>query len=138
MERCNDGRKKRKRVEGYNLAANKIRDARCERNRGIERVEYKFEFDEERMNKQGEKVEYERKIYSLKKEVKRKKKYDNYRYMKKKEEKALMAKIVKEEKKKYDNYRHMKKKEEKALMAKIVKEEKKKMEYDKDRYMKKG
>ena len=40
-------------------------------------------------------------------------------------------------KKKYDNYRHMKKKEEKALMAKIVKEEKKKMEYDKDRYMKK-
>ena len=111
MERCNDGRKKRKRVEGYNLAANKIRDARCERNRGIERVEYNLEFDEERMNKQGEKVEYERKIYSLKKEVKRKKKYDNYR--------------------------HMKKKEEKALMAKIVKEEKKKMEYDKDRYMKK-
>ena len=41
-------------------------------------------------------------------------------------------------KKKYDNYRYMKKKEEKALMAKIIKEEKKKMEYDKDRYMKKG
>ena len=49
-----------------------------------------------------------------------------------------MAKIVKEEKKKYDNYRHMKKKEEKALMAKRVKEEKKKVEYDNDRYMKKG
>ena len=82
MERCNDGRKKRKRVEGYNLAANKTRDARCERNRGIERVEYNLEFDEERMNKQGEKVEYERKIYSLKKEVKRKKKYDNYKHKK--------------------------------------------------------
>ena len=48
------------------------------------------------MNKQGEKVEYERKIYSLKKEVKRKKKYDKCRHMKKKEEKALMAEIVKE------------------------------------------
>ena len=68
VERCNDGRKKRKRVEGYNLAANKIRDARCERNRGIERIKYNLEYDKERMNKQGERVEYERKIYSLKKE----------------------------------------------------------------------
>ena len=66
------------------------------------------------MNKQGEKVEYERKIYSLKKEVKRKKKYDNYRHVKKKEETK-----------------------QKAHMANIVKKEKKKMEYDKDRYIKK-
>ena len=77
MERCNDGRKKKKRVEGYNLAANKIRDARCERNRGIERIEYNLEYDEERTNKQGEKVEYERKLYSLKKEVNRKMVGDN-------------------------------------------------------------
>ena len=114
MERCNDGRKKRKRVEGYNLAANKTRDARCERNRGIERIEYNLEYGEGRTNKQGEKVEYERKLYSLKKEVNRKKKYDIYRPMKKKEETK-----------------------QKAHMANIVKKEKKKMEYDKDRYMKK-
>ena len=108
MERCNDGRKKRKRVEGYNLAANKTRDARCERNRGIERIEYNLEYDEERMNKQGEKVEYERKLYSLKKEVNRKKKYDNYRPMKKKEEtkqKAHMANIVKKRNRKWNMIR---------------------------------
>ena len=51
----------RKRVEGYNLAANKIRDARFERNRDIERIEYKKEYDEERMKRQAEKVEYDRK-----------------------------------------------------------------------------
>ena len=61
MERCNDGRKKRKRVEGYNLAANKIRDARCERNRGTERIEYKIEYDKERTKRQGEKIEYDMK-----------------------------------------------------------------------------
>ena len=66
VERCNDGRKKRKRVEGYNLAANKIRDARCERNRGIERIEYNIEYDEERMNRQGEKQNMKGKYTHLK------------------------------------------------------------------------
>ena len=63
---------KRKRVEGNNLAANEIRDTRFERNRGIERIEYKKEYDEKRMNRQGEKVEYESKVYSLKKSEKEK------------------------------------------------------------------
>ena len=53
MERSNDGRKKRKRVEGDNLAANKIRDARCERNMAkiVRKEKKKKEYDKDRYMK---------------------------------------------------------------------------------------